>query len=67
MGNKWDKLNEKLKDMSDKWDKLNKELDDALEEKLYSEIEYLIIMWSNDGTKTAGNLTRQIIEQLKKK
>ena len=56
-----------LEDMSDKWDKLNKELDDALEEKLYSEIEYLIIMWSNDGTKTAGNLTRQIIEQLKKK
>jgi predicted nuclease with TOPRIM domain len=33
MGNKWDKLNEKLKDMSDKWDKLNKELDDALEEE----------------------------------
>jgi predicted nuclease with TOPRIM domain len=33
MGNKWDKLNEKLKDMSSKWDKLNKELDDALEEE----------------------------------
>ena len=37
MGNKWDKLNEKLKDMSDKWDKLNKELDDALEEEFGSE------------------------------
>jgi hypothetical protein len=37
------------------------------EEKLYSEIEWLIISWNNDGTKTAGHLTRQIIEQLKKK
>jgi hypothetical protein len=37
MGNKWDKLNKKLKYMSDKWDKLNKELDDALEEEFGSE------------------------------
>ena len=37
MGNKWDKLNEKLKDMNSKWDKLNKELDDALEEEFDSE------------------------------
>jgi hypothetical protein len=37
MGNKWDKLNEKLKDMNSKWDKLNKELDDALEEEFGSE------------------------------
>ena len=37
MGNKWDKLNEKLKDMSDKWDKLNKELDDALDTEFGSE------------------------------
>jgi hypothetical protein len=37
------------------------------EENLYSEIESLIIMWSNDGTKTAGALTRQIMEQFKKK
>jgi hypothetical protein len=37
------------------------------EEELYSEIEWLIISWNNDGTKTAGHLTRQIIEQLKKK
>ena len=36
------------------------------EENLYSEIESLIIMWSNDGTKTAGALTRQIMEQFKK-
>ena len=31
-------------------------------ETLYSEIEYLIIMWSNDGTKTAGSLTRDIMK-----
>ena len=35
------------------------------EENLYSEIESLIIMWSNDGTKTAGALTRQIMEKFK--
>ncbi len=34
------------------------------EKKLYSEIEYLIIMWSNDGTKTAGSLTREIMDFL---
>ena len=37
------------------------------EENLYSEIESLIIMWSNDGTKTAGALTRQIMEKFKNK
>ncbi len=34
-------------------------------EILYSEIEYLIIQWSNDGTKTAGSLTREIMELIK--
>jgi len=34
---------------------------------LYSEIEYLIIMWRNDGTKTAGSLTREIMDLLIKK
>jgi hypothetical protein len=29
---------------------------------LYSEIEHLIMVWSNDGTKTAGHLTRQIMK-----
>ena len=29
---------------------------------LYSEIEQLIIQWSNDGTRTAGSLTREIME-----
>ena len=30
--------------------------------KLYSEIEGLIIEWSNDGAKTAGYLKRQIMK-----
>lgn len=29
---------------------------------LYTKIETEIIRWSNDGTKTAGELTRKIIE-----
>ena len=29
---------------------------------LYSEIEHLIIQWNNDGTKTAGSLTRDIMK-----
>ena len=32
--------------------------------KLYREIENLIIKWNNDGTKTAGSLTREIITLL---
>lgn len=36
----------------------------ADERKLYSEIEYLIIMWNNEGKKTAGSLTRQIMHLL---
>ena len=36
------------------------------EDKLYSDIEHLIIQWNNDGTKTAGELTRQIMGLLKK-
>ena len=32
---------------------------------LYSKIETEIIRWSNDGTKTAGELTRKIIELIK--
>ena len=38
-----------------------------LKRKLYSDIEYLIIRWSNDGTKTAGTLTREIMKLLNKK
>jgi hypothetical protein len=47
--------------------KWKQEQDKNNEKELYSEIEYLIINWSNDGTETAGALTRQIIEQFKKK
>jgi len=35
-----------------------------MEKELYSEIEGLIIEWSNDRTKTAGYLTRQIMKLL---
>ena len=36
----------------------------VMSKELYSEIEDLIIRWSNDGTKTAGHLTRQIMESI---
>ena len=36
-------------------------------ETLYAEIEYLIIQWSNDGTKTAGSLTREIMKLIESK
>ena len=29
---------------------------------LYQEIENLIMIWNQDGTKTAGSLTRQIMK-----
>ena len=34
---------------------------------LYSEIEHLIIQWNNDGTKTAGSLTRDIMKLIENK
>ena len=40
---------------------------DEGDKELYSDIEDLIIRWSNDGTKTAGTLTRQIVELIKNK
>lgn len=33
---------------------------------LYSEVEHAIISWSNDGTKTAGTLTRKLFKILQK-
>jgi len=36
------------------------------ENNLYSEIEKAIIKWSNDGTLTAGTLTREIMEIIHK-
>lgn len=35
------------------------------DKNLYSKIENLIIAWNIDATKTAGHLTRQIMELLK--
>lgn len=32
-----------------------------MEDKLYSAIELAIIYWNIDGTKTAGELTREIM------
>ena len=42
---------------------MKKELLDEIEivKTIYSEIENLIITWNNDGTKTAGSLTREIM------
>lgn len=36
------------------------------DKELYSKIENLIIIWNNDGTKTAGSLTRDIMKLIKK-
>jgi len=36
-----------------------------MEDKLYSAIELAIIYWNLDGTKTAGELTREIISIIK--
>ena len=33
---------------------------------LYKDIESAIIGWSNDGTRTAGELTREIMELIRK-
>ena len=38
---------------------------DESNKELYSEIESLIIRWNNDGTKTAGSLTREIMNLIK--
>jgi len=37
-------------------------MDENKKKELYSDIENLIIRWSNDGTKTAGSLTRDIMK-----
>lgn len=36
-----------------------------IDDNLHSKIEMLIIVWNIDGTRTAGSLTREIIELLK--
>ena len=40
---------------------------DESDNYLYTQIENLIIFWSNDGTKTAGSLTREIMDLIKTK
>ncbi len=51
-------------------DKENKKYHEYIKEmkehqiKLYREIETAIINWNNDGTKTAGTLTREIMSML---
>ena len=40
---------------------------DETEKDLYSKIESSIISWSNDGTQTAGTLTREIMELIKER
>jgi len=36
------------------------------ENQLYQQIEVAIIKWSNDGTQTAGTLTREIMDIINK-
>ena len=55
-------LNKIIKNTEDKY--IRNQLNNNKE--LYFEIEYLIIKWYNDGTKTAGFLTRQIMKLLNK-
>jgi len=45
------------------WEKIS--VIDETNKELYSEIENLIIRWNNDGTKTAGSLTREIMNLIK--
>ena len=42
-----------------------KENRQELEKRLYGEIEHLVIQWNCDGYKTAGYLTREIMDLLK--
>lgn len=60
------------KRQQEEWDKLgindSCELDELFSgPSKYTQIESAIIQWSNDGTKTAGALTRELIELLKLK
>ena len=47
------------------WEKIS--VIDETEKDLYSKIENSIISWSNDGTQTAGSLTRKIMEIIKER
>ena len=57
---------ESLKRANEMLERTKNSLPTSVKEKiLYSEIEDLIIRWEIDGTKTAGYLTRQIMELIK--
>lgn len=61
------KINSNLSNVLERTDVLIEELKNKQDyDKYYSDIEDAIISWSNDGTKTAGTLTRKIIKILKK-
>ena len=47
------------------WEKIS--VIDETEKDLYSKIENSIISWNNDGTQTAGSLTREIMEIIKER
>ena len=47
------------------WEKIS--IVDETEKDLYSNIENSIISWNIDGTKTAGSLTREIMELIKER
>jgi len=47
------------------WEKIS--VIDETEKDLYSKIENSIISWNNDGTQTAGSLTRKIMEIIKER
>lgn len=40
---------------------------DETEKDLYSKIESSVISWEIDGTRTAGSLTREIMELIKER
>jgi hypothetical protein len=58
-GKKWNYPSES-EDSKPRMSKVYEFLDNK--NNLYSEIEYLIIQWNIDGTKTAGSLTRDIMK-----
>ena len=47
------------------WEKIS--VVDETEKDLYSKIESSIISWEVDGTRTAGSLTREIMELIKER
>lgn len=47
------------------WEKIS--IVDETEKDLYSNIENSIISWNIDGTRTAGSLTREIMELIKER